>query len=118
MHEYPVTLRIVKIACREAEKAHGRAAGITLVVGDDSGFVGESIQMYFDVIAKGTPCEGARLTIERVVPKLKCSACGALFERKPFSFACPVCGGEGTPTEIGREFYVKSVEVEVPDSCT
>ena len=118
MHEYPVTLRIAEIASREAERAGGRAKVIRLVVGDDSGFVGESIQMYFDVISAGTPCEGARLEIERVVPKLKCAACGALFERKPFSFACPACGGEGRPTEIGREFYVKNVEVEVPDSCT
>ena len=118
MHEYSVTVLIAKIACDEAEKAHGRVREIDLVVGDEAGFVGESIQMYFDVVSRGTPCEGARLTIERVRPKLRCSSCGALFEKKPFSFACPLCGGNGTPTEIGREFYVKSVKLEVSDSCT
>lgn len=118
MHEYPVTVRIIEIACAEAEKARGRVREIDLVVGDEAGFVGESIQMYFNVAARGTRCEGAHLKIERVKPKLRCSSCGALFERKPFSFSCPVCGGEGTPTDIGREFYVKSVKLEVPDSCT
>jgi hydrogenase nickel incorporation protein HypA/HybF len=82
------------------------------VVGDYSGFIGESIQMYFDVISEGTLCEGAKVNIERVKPKLQCSQCGTYFERKPFSFACPACGGEGRPTEIGKEFYIDSIEVE------
>ncbi|WNX86259.1 hydrogenase maturation nickel metallochaperone HypA [Agathobaculum sp. NTUH-O15-33] len=115
MHEYPITQRIVQIATAEADKAHGRVTGIDLVVGDDSGFIGESIQMYFDIISEDTPCAGAALHIERVRPKLKCGACGAYFERKPFSFACPACGGDGAPTGIGKEFYVKSVELEVDD---
>ena len=25
---------------------------------------------------------------------------------------CPECGGEGGPTEIGKEFYIDSIEVE------
>lgn len=111
MHEYPITLRIVEIANQQAEGAGARVSGIDLVVGDDSGFIGDSIQMYFDIIAEGTPCEGAALSIERVRPQLKCAACGTYFVRKPFSFACPQCGGDGYPTEIGKEFYVKSVEL-------
>ena len=27
-------------------------------------------------------------------------------------FACPVCGGEGEPTEIGKECYIESIEIE------
>jgi hydrogenase nickel incorporation protein HypA/HybF len=60
MHEYPITLRIVEIANQQANEANGRVTGIHLVVGDESGFIGESIQMYFDVIAEGTPCEGSQ----------------------------------------------------------
>jgi len=117
MHEYPVTLRIVEIANQQASEVNGRVRAINLVVGDDSGFIGESIQMYFDIIAEGTPCDGARLSIERVKPKLKCADCGHLFERKPFSFTCPKCGGDGYPTKIGKEFYVKDVELEVNDDA-
>ena len=115
MHEYPVTVQIVEIASETARKNNGRVRRIDLVVGEDSGFIGESIQMYFDVIAEGTFCEGAQLFIEGVKPQLRCDACGKLFERKRFSFQCPFCGGDGSPTEIGKEFYVKSVELEVED---
>jgi len=115
MHEYPVTVRIVEIASETAEKNRGRVRRIDLVVGEDSGFIGESIQMYFDAVAEGTPCEGATLVIEGVRPKLRCEICGKLFERKRYSFQCPHCGGDGEPTRIGKEFYVKSVELEIED---
>ena len=113
MHEYPITVQIIKIAerrCREAGAE--KVTKICLVVGESSGFVGESIDMYFKVIAAGTLCEGAALEIERVKPKMRCPACGEVFARAPLSFACPACGQDGGPTEIGKEFYIKEIEVE------
>ena len=43
---------------------------------------------------------------------VKCPKCGELFERKPMSFACPKCGTDGEPTEIGKEFYIDTIECE------
>ena len=96
MHEYPITEQIVKIAekhCKEADAQ--RVSKIKLVIGDYSGYVGDSVHMYFDLIAKGTLCEGAEVEIIHVKPKLKCPACGTLFEKKLMSFACPKCGKIG-----------------------
>ena len=115
MHEYPLTQRIIETAAEYARGAPVRKIG--LVIGGSSGVLGESIRLYFDLIAKGTACEAAEIEIETVTPMLKCKTCSALFERKPFCFACP-CGGEGAPTEIGREFYVKYIEVEVKHNAT
>ena len=116
MHEYPVTEQIIKIAEKHGRRPRvSRIERITLVVGEQSGFIGESIQMYFDVIAKGTLCEGAKLVIKPVKPCLECSACGARFHREPLSFACPECGGDGGPTDTGREFYIESIVVEERD---
>lgn len=114
MHEYPVTLEIVRMAEEAAKAKNGIVKAIHLVVGEDSGFIGESIQMYFDIIAEGTLCDGAILTIKDIKPKMKCDVCGQLFERKRFSFTCPYCGGDGSPTDIGKEFYIESVDLEVP----
>lgn len=113
MHEYPVTMRIIEIAQEFAQKNHAESIKqINLVVGDYSGYVASSIELYFDIIAEGSLARNAKLNIERVIPKLKCNHCGSLFERKPFSFQCPKCSGEGIPTEIGKEFYIKSIEIE------
>lgn len=113
MHEYPITQRIVEIACDYArESGSERVLHITLVAGDSAGYVPDTVKLYFDEIAKGTLCEGAELEIKRVIPKLRCKACGELFVRKPFEFTCPSCGGDGEPTEIGREFYMESITVQ------
>jgi len=110
LHEYSLAQRVIETAAAHANGA--RVTSITLVIGGDAGILGESLRLYFDLIAAGTVCAAAKLEIETVTPMLRCKACGALFVRKPFSFDCP-CGGEGAPTDIGREFYVKSIEVEV-----
>ncbi len=112
MHELPITQRIIEIASEAArERGAGRITKVQLVVGDASGYMADSIQLYFDLISAGSPCEGVSLEFEPVKSMLRCETCGQLFERKPFDFTCP-CGGQGRPTEIGREFYVKAIEVE------
>ena len=112
MHEYPITQRIIEIADEYAVKNNASEVKVIhLVVGDYCGYVASSIELYFELIAEGSACEKARLDIERVIPKLRCNSCNQLFERKPFSFECPYCNGEGSPTEIGQEFYIKSIEI-------
>lgn len=109
MHEYPITKRIIEIAEEYARKNGAQeVTEINLVVGDYSGYVYSSISLYFELIAEHSLCENAKLNIKRIKPKLKCDTCGKLFVRKPFSFDCS-CGGKGVPTEIGHEFYMKSI---------
>ena len=113
MHEYPITQRIIKIAEEYAIKnGYKKVLKINIVAGDMCGYVPDTVEMYFNEISKGTLCEGGELLIERVEAKLKCRKCGEYFKRALFSFECPHCGGDGEPSDIGREFYVKSIEVE------
>jgi len=109
VHEYGLTLGLIEAASKHANGA--RVTKIALVIGEASDVLGDSIRLCFDLIAEGTPCYGAAIEIETTKPMLRCNSCGGLFERKPFSFDCP-CGGEGGPTEIGREYYIKYIEVE------
>jgi hydrogenase nickel incorporation protein HypA/HybF len=114
MHEYPLTQRIVDIAVREAEKKGARrVVSVRLVIGETSGIIAESVQMYFDLIAEGTAAAGAELLVTSVKPEMRCPQCGKNFIRPRFSFSCPDCGTLGNPTEKGREFYIESVELEI-----
>ena len=114
MHEYSLTRQIVRIVNRTAEE-HGaaRVTQVRLVVGEGSGIIPESVQLYYDQIAKGTPAEGAALRVRLVPCEMRCPACGRNFIRPLFSFACPECGTLGTPTETGGECYVEGVELEI-----
>ena len=53
MHELPVTEQIVEIVLDHARKAKaGRVLKINLVIGELSGFVGESIQFYLNLFQR------------------------------------------------------------------
>ena len=84
MHEYGVTRQLIAI-CERAAKKHNasKIKKVTLLVGEKSGFIGDSIALYFEVLSTGTLASGAELVIETVKPMLRCSKCKKLFKRKP-----------------------------------
>ena len=111
MHEYPLTREVIRIA-EEAAKSRGakKITKIALVIGDLSGYAGDSVHMYFDEISKGTMCGGAKLVIRRIKPRLVCVKCGEKYELAPFVFECPSCGGEPRLAKEGSEFYIDYIE--------
>jgi len=114
MHEYGLTKQIVAIACDAAKKENAKQVNsILLVIGENTGIIPDSIQLYFDMIAKDTVASGAMLDLRIVPTQMHCPHCNKNFLRPHFSFACPECGMLGNPTQIGNEFYVESLELEV-----
>ena len=113
MHEYSVVKSIIETAATEAAKngSRRRITRISLVVGELSGYVGDSINFYFELLSKGTLAEGAKLSLKFVKPRLKCPKCGKLFPYRGRNFKCPKCHVDGVLSDIGREFYVKDITV-------
>jgi hydrogenase nickel incorporation protein HypA/HybF len=84
---------------------------IALRVGALRQVVAPSLELYVELVARGTVAEGARLEVEHVPARLRC--CGAEWE--PPGFRCPACGGGGEVV-AGDEFLVESIDVE-EDAC-
>src|SRR5574344_2015798 len=104
MHDYHEAIRIIECATEEAhKKGKSKVTKINLVIGESSGYSGDSVKMYFEDESVGTVCEGAELNIRSVKPMLRCPNCNELFARKPFEFNCPTCNTEGVPSEVGKE---------------
>jgi hydrogenase nickel incorporation protein HypA/HybF len=113
MHEYGITKQIIKISTDAAKDyPNAKITDIYVVVGELTGFIGESIQMYFDIIGKGSLAEGAKLHIKMVPAKMHCGSCMTDFNRTKGTFDCPNCGALGAPTDIGKEFYVENIEID------
>ncbi|MCX7745763.1 MAG: hydrogenase maturation nickel metallochaperone HypA [Clostridia bacterium] len=113
MHEYAVTKSIIDIVTHEAKNAGAqKITQITLVIGDLSTIIDESVKMYFDIISEGTLAKGAELIFKRVSADFKCMQCDLIFNKPKKGFDCPRCGELGVPTGAGKEFYVESIEVE------
>ena len=59
MHELSITQSILDISLKAAKEQHAtRIRAIRLKIGAFSGVVPECVQMYLDVLAKGTPGRG------------------------------------------------------------
>lgn len=113
MHEFSVTQSVLEIAITHAQQAGAsRILNISLVVGELSGIVGESVQFYFDILSKGTIAEGAELVFRHVPARFRCLECGTEYEANGSDWTCPHCGALQPIAIGGRELLVESIEVE------
>lgn len=113
MHELPVTQSILQIALQHAQKAHAkRIVDLNIVMGELSSMVDDSIQFYWDIIAKDTIAEGAALHFRRVPAQLECLACAAQYHPSSEELACPRCGSLRVKILAGEEFLLESIDVE------
>jgi len=114
MHELPATRGMLEVALEAAEEAGAqRILEIHLVVGELTSIVDDSVQFYFDLIARGTLAEGARLVFHREPAELYCGSCG-LTEGviAPLPRSCPSCGSLQLRVTGGDAFRVDSLEVD------
>lgn len=113
MHELPVTQSLLKIALDHAEKAGAkRITSLNIVMGELSSMVDDSIQFYWEVIAKDTPAEKAALNFRRIPAELQCMTCFEKYHPNAGELICPKCKGVGAKIIAGEEFALESIDVE------
>jgi hydrogenase nickel incorporation protein HypA/HybF len=109
MHELSLSGAIVNTVVKHAQ---GRAVSlVNLRVGALRQVVPDTLDFYFEFVARGTVCEGARLEQEPVPARLRCGRCERDWEIELPVFMCPACGG-AAEVASGDEFEVESIEVE------
>lgn len=119
MHELGVTTTLLETVLQHAEQAGAARVGtVSLVIGDLSSFVDESIQFYWDLISAGTLAEGSQLEFERVPAAFTCRSCGHTFPPDGVSFRCPSCAGNDVVVSSGLEFLIDSITVLDPEDLT
>ena len=114
MHELSIALSLVDAACEAAaplgnvrvEALHVRLCAL-------SGVVKEALAFSFDMAARGTAIDGARLDIEEVPVTAHCPGCDVerTVDAASFAMRCPVCDGPLTKLIHGREMELTALEV-------
>ena len=113
MHELSVTESLLKIAVEHAEKANAqRVTDLHIVIGDLASMVDDSIQFYWDIIARDTIAEQATLHFRRVPAELQCNTCSKNYQPTDKELICPDCHGIGAKIIAGEEFFLESIDVE------
>ena len=113
MHELSVTQSLLKIALEHAEKAEAsRVTNLNIVIGDLASMVDDSVQFYWEIIAKDTIAERAKLNFRRVPAQLQCQDCFEKYHPSDRELACPKCNGVNTKIIAGEEFALESIDIE------
>ncbi|MBR5094347.1 MAG: hydrogenase maturation nickel metallochaperone HypA [Oscillospiraceae bacterium] len=113
MHELALTEGIIQIVREQAEiNGFDRVLEIRLRVGEYSGIVPECLLEFFPIASRGTPAEGAALTIQPVPAAFRCFGCGYEGPVPRRTACCPDCGSTAIRMTVGREFYVEDMKVE------
>jgi hydrogenase nickel incorporation protein HypA/HybF len=109
MHELLLARAVIDAALRQAD--HGRVTAVHLRVGHLRQVVPASLRFSFEHAARGTSCEGARLTFDEVPAPLRCAACGHGWDLHDLPFRRPACDAAGVEVVEGDEFEVDWVSV-------
>ena len=113
MHELTITQNILDISLAAArQQGATRIRTIRLKMGPFSGVVPECVQMYLDVLAQGTPAEGAKIEATSLPLRVLCRDCGQESEITRDRIQCPHCGSLLLKRLSGRECTVDSLEVD------
>ena len=108
MHELAVTQSVVDAV---SERVGGvRVRTVRLDIGPLSGVVPDAVRFCFDVVAAGTPLEGASLDITQTAGRGRCRDCGRESELTDLIVLCP-CGSADVAVTGGRDLRIESVEV-------
>jgi hydrogenase nickel incorporation protein HypA/HybF len=114
VHELSVSSAVVATVVRHA--AGRRVTGVHVRVGRLRQVVPDSLEFYFELVARDTVCEGARLELEVVPARLRCEPCAREWEISTPAFRCPACGGADVAVLSGEELEVESIDVEQEDA--
>lgn len=113
MHELAVAKHLLEIALRHAQAANARQiTTLYLAIGQLSSVFDESVAFYWDLIAKDTLAEGARLDFRRIPGRLRCTACDQQYSLSHNELSCPACGGASIKILSGEEFFLEAIDVE------
>jgi hydrogenase nickel incorporation protein HypA/HybF len=110
LHELAIAESIVGISARHAD---GRqVTKVYLKVGHLRQVVPSALAFSFELVAQGTPVEGAELDVQQVPAAGLCRDCGEETRLEGFPLQCQACGGFDLEIVQGEELFVESLEME------
>ena len=110
MHELSIAESVVQIASRHANGR--RVTKVQMKVGHLRQVVPSALAFSFELVAEGTPVEGAELEMEEVPATGTCRECRVESQLGNFPLQCRACGGFDLEVLRGEELLVESLELE------
>jgi hydrogenase nickel incorporation protein HypA/HybF len=110
MHELSVASAVLNTAVKHAEDRP--VAVVAMRVGTLRQVVPDSLLFYWDIVARDTVCEGARLELTEITTRLRCEECAYEWEPEIAHFRCPSCESGDVTVIAGEELEVEHLELK------
>jgi hydrogenase nickel incorporation protein HypA/HybF len=113
MHELSLATEIVKNVSELALKNEAnKVIQLSLEFGVMSGVEKETFDFCFDIAAKNTILEGAKLSIKVVPLTVKCQKCSSLSSPEIFYIVCGECQSNDVIILSGKELKILNMEIQ------
>lgn len=113
MHELSLAEALVEQLAEVARREGAtRITAIDLVLGEMSGVEREPFEFSFPIVAAGTVAEGAILRFEEIPTAVYCRSCKRESSPEYPMIICALCSSTDVEVIRGKDFSVKSMEVE------
>ncbi len=113
MHELGIMESAMSTVLAQA-RDHGarQVHRIVLRIGALAGVEPQALRFAFEIVSRGTPADGAELSVETVPARVHCADCAADFEvAGGFVFTCPRCRALCADLRQGRELELARIEM-------
>jgi hydrogenase nickel incorporation protein HypA/HybF len=117
MHEMGIAIQILEIAAASIPPAlkGARVDKVNLRIGKLAAVVPDSLRFCFDIAAKDSALDGAKLHIEEIPVVARCNDCQVEWTIEQAVFRCEKCGGGALEILSGRELDIESIEIAEED---
>lgn len=113
MHELAICQALMnQVESIAAERNARSVVSIVVGMGPLSGVEAQLLKHAYPVASAGTIAEGARLVVENLPVRIKCSQCGHESDALPNKLVCKACGDWRTTLISGDELILMRVELE------
>lgn len=111
-----------------AREGGTKVARIDLEIGELTFLNPQQVGFWIEELLKGTQGEGAEVVFKTVPARVRCSSCGyegplavredPLYHEALPVFACPKCERGKLEILEGRDYVVRSIEIDIPQETT
>ena len=113
MHELAICQALMnQVESIAAERNARSVVSIVVGMGPLSGVEAQLLKHAYPVASAGTIAEGARLVVENLPVRIKCTQCGSESDALPNKLVCKACGDWRTTLISGDELMLMRVELE------
>ena len=113
MHELAICQSLIEQVENIAEERAAKSVtSITIGMGPLSGVEVQLLKNAYPIASAGTVAQDAKLVIEHLPIKVKCSQCGSESDALPNKLTCKQCGDWRTTLISGDEMMLMSMELE------